>query len=71
MLEQSYQDAQRLDEQYLQELSDFGINVVEFSDEFLADMAASVRENVWPQIAADKYSAELIENLEKSLMELQ
>ena len=55
----------------MQELSDFGINVVEFSDEFLADMAASVRENVWPQIAADKYSAELIENLEKSLMELQ
>lgn len=60
-------DAQALDEQYLKELADFGIEVVEFTDEELAEIAENMRENVWPKIAADKYSEDFIEELKDSL----
>ncbi|WP_368234108.1 TRAP transporter substrate-binding protein DctP [Anaerotruncus rubiinfantis] len=67
MFRKSYEDAQALDEQYLKELSDFGITVVEFTDAEMDEMARNVRENVWPKIGGDKYSAEFIENLKNSL----
>lgn len=67
VFEKSYTDAQALDEQYLKELADFGIEVVEFTDEEMAEIAENVRKNVWPKIAADKYSEDFIEELKDSL----
>lgn len=67
MLEQSYADAQTMDEQYLKKLADSGITVVLFSDAELDAMAAKIREEVWPQIAKDKYSEDFINGLANSL----
>jgi len=63
MLEQSYKDAQALDEEYMKELENFGIEVVEFTPEELDEMADLIRTNVWPAIANDKYSEEMIEKI--------
>ena len=55
-------DIQAEDKKYMQMLKDFGITVVEFSNEELAEMAASVRKNVWPQLAKT-YTQEFLDKL--------
>lgn len=41
------------DEQHLQNLRDFGVEIVTFTDEELAELARVVREDVWPKISGE------------------
>lgn len=54
------------DQAYMDKLAAEGIEVVTFSDEERAAMAASCRENVWPQLAKNT-SQEFLDNILESL----
>jgi len=66
MIEQSHIDTEKVDSKYLRELENFGIKVTLFSEEKLDEFAQKIRTEVWPQIAAEKYSAVFIEELKNS-----
>jgi TRAP-type C4-dicarboxylate transport system substrate-binding protein len=62
----SFAIAEQEDRKYLDLLSEQGIEVVEFTEEELASLAADVRANVWPMLT-DKYPQELMDGIVESL----
>ena len=47
----SFDIAKADDQKYMDLLREMGIEVIEFTDEERAAMAADIRENVWPELA--------------------
>ena len=64
--EESFARAEADGETYKQMLRDYGVEVVEFTDEEYAAMAAYVQENAWPQLA-DSFTQEFLDGVEASL----
>ena len=64
--EESFARAEADGEIYKQMLRDYGVEVVEFTDEEYAAMAAYVQENAWPQLA-DSFTQEFLDGVEASL----
>lgn len=62
----SIDDAEAGDEYYMQLLEESGITVVRFEEDELAEIASSVRENVWPRFEAT-YGEEFMTQLRESL----
>lgn len=54
------------DDRYMELLSDFGIEVVEFTQEELDAFAKGVRENVWPKLA-ESYGQDFLDELAASV----
>ena len=63
----SFEIAEADDQKYMQLMKDMGIEIIEFTDEERAAMAADIRENVWPELA--KNMGEDFINQIKAMME--
>lgn len=60
----SFEEAAEIDENYLQEMRDSGIEVIEFSNEELKEMANYTREKVWPK-TREALGDEIVDELMK------
>lgn len=57
------------EQEYMQLMSDYGIEVIELDDEVLATWAEKCREEVWPQLKASINNDEIFDGLVASLSE--
>lgn len=62
LTDESFDTAEAAEAEYRQKMEDEGIEVFEFTDEELEQLAESVRENVWPH-AEDTVGKELLDEL--------
>ncbi len=59
----SFDLAAKDDEEYMKQMADMGIVIVEFTDEERALMAADVRANVWPELAKNMGGQEHLDKI--------
>ncbi|HLR71173.1 MAG TPA: hypothetical protein VK085_07045, partial [Pseudogracilibacillus sp.] len=59
-----FKEAQEIDEHYREEMRNEGIEVVEFSDEELKEMADYTREKAWP-LMRESLGDEILDELLK------
>lgn len=64
----SFEIAAADDQKYMELMKEYGIEVIEFTDEERATMAADIRENVWPDLAkvyGKEYLGQILADLGK------
>jgi len=64
--QESFRTCEEQDKLYLQKLADFGIEIVDLSDEQRAVLAEHVRKTTWPKLV-DKLGNEILEGLKSDL----